>query len=403
MSIFESEFSLAQTETDKCNTSSHSKYPTNTKWGCQYGFEPDFYDGDQLEDAVKNMKECANFEFQLGFEGGAETPQVQNTNAWERLEDQQDSEEDDSSQLDPSECEDSPLNPAPNVGLGLRLYEGILFEDALRLFYKTNQISRRNRPLEIDNYIEFIFGRPASELITRTTEFVTKTADRGVNFRRFDQFIKKYLSLNKDFIYNRFKKAKSKTKKPDAFKELAKELGLHLDSDKDKCDVQRWFGVHIKDGVTKNSIEVLFSRPSLFEKIVCKETVDAVLKLLNEGTDKDIQTNIIKSTMWAPKRAAHPSNSVSTKERTQKLPFTYLENLLSARLFFQEIQAKHLWTQHEVPGTKENDQCLLLKGVLTHIEALIEMNPAGKHYLQQWVAGAENNSKGPFVVFKVTD
>lgn len=252
------------------------------------------------------------------------------------------------------------------------------------------------------NFVIFVFGREAMNLIKDSSGIVTTEEKRGASERRRDEMIKAALTTLKKVFYVKFKTEKSKVKKASALEKLAATYGLIFNpADLKTCEVNLWFGTGIRHGLKSQTIGVLLKRSKFFEAMVDLENVEKLITHMNEATISDIKTNILSKPFW--QRAIFERSDIrdAPRRRNQRLPLTYLCNLVAVRTLYQELLLKLPTVGSCAPGTLKAEQEEALKKVISYVEAKMRNSHAGRFWLNNIAGSLKSTPKTVKICFQV--
>ena len=252
------------------------------------------------------------------------------------------------------------------------------------------------------NFVIFRFGREARDMIRESSGFVTTHEERGAGERRRDEMIKAALTTLKKVFYVRFKTEKSKIKKASALQKLATTYGLVFNpADPNNCEVNLWFGTGIRHGLKNQTISVLERRSKFFEEMVNLKNVEKLILHMNKATISDIKTNILSKPFW--QRAIFEGSDIrnAQRQRSQRLPLTYLCNLVAVRTLYQELLLKMPTISRCTPGTLKAEQEEALKKVISYVEAKMRNSQAGRYWLNNIAGSLKSTPNTAKISFQV--
>lgn len=170
--------------------------------------------------------------------------------------------------------------------------------------------------------------------------------------KRSDQYVKKFWSKLKVIIYGKFKNENNK--RAEALEELKEKFGFKRE---DTDTFLNLFGGNVKHGLKKSTIEFILSHPKLFKLIFTKNNFEKVLGEMDQGSEKDTETNILDKLEVFAEKVAPDFNMLETDisdERKFKKPFTRMENNLSAIQFLDKF-LKRIKKLHNISAEKRAD------------------------------------------------
>lgn len=352
-------------------------------------------DGQDLLEAYlcsqqESETDCTRFELEFATDEGTSDPVSQKLDNQTAVEEDSESDE----EVEPRKENVPEEIQCPKLGE---------FYHELRIFHKTN-----TWPSEMSegfrNFISFKFGRDVGELIreaqscNNSTRFVTTDSERGAGERRRDEVIKAAMTTLKALFYTPFKTERSKVKKSDALKKLGLRYGLAYDAKDKNCAVNLWFGCGVKHGLKNQTIRMLFASPAFLSAMTDLENVKQLITTMHKATDADIMTNIIKKNNW--KRAVNERCDIrdAKRERSQRLPMTYLCNLVAVRTLYEELLLK---MPADISESAKAEQRSKLQKVIAFVDETMKETEVGQYWLSQVAGTCQTPLKKAKICFKV--